>query len=61
MTKLKTKLLHNVANIALKASTNSAGFASCGFGYEPEMTKEARAYKAEHVSKMEKLYNKLVK
>ena len=39
---------------------DSYGFMSRTGAYEPEVTDDVREYKATHVSKLEKLYNKFV-
>lgn len=39
---------------------DSYGLASKIAAYEPEVTDDVREYKATHVSKLEKLYNKFV-
>lgn len=61
MSKFTDKILYGTADMALKAYTSSAEFASRGFGYEPEMSQEAKEYKAEHTSRIEQLYKKLLK
>lgn len=61
MTKLSDKVLNYVATTAEEAFLEAMGLASHGGIYEPEMSEEVKAYKANHTSKVEMLFNKLSK
>ena len=60
MSKITDKLLKCMASTAESAFLEAMGFASCGGMYEPEMSDEARAYKDEHGSKIESLFDKII-
>lgn len=61
MSKITDKMLHCMATTAEEAFWEAMGLASRGGTYEPELSEEAKEYKNSHVSKVEALYNKLVK
>lgn len=61
MLKISNKILGCIASAAEAAAKDSMGFASRGGSYEPEMTEDVKAYKANHTSKMEALFDKFVK
>ncbi|MCI8520162.1 MAG: hypothetical protein HFE52_02655 [Clostridia bacterium] len=59
--KIVNKVFGCMANQAEKAFSDAMGLASRSGGYEPEMSEEVKAYKANHTSKVEMLFNKLSK
>ena len=61
MSKITDKMLKCMATTAEEAFWEAMGLASCGGTYEPELSDEAKEYKRCHVSKVEALYNRLVK
>lgn len=61
MSKTTDKLLQCMATTAEEAFWEAMGLASCGGTYEPELSEETKAYKKSRVSKVEVLFNKLVK
>lgn len=61
MIKFSDKVLNYVATTAEEAFLEAMGLASHGGAYEPEMSEEVKAYKANHTSKVEMLFNKLSK
>lgn len=61
MSRITDKLLMCMATTAEEAFWEAMGLASCGCTYEPELSDKAKEYKNCHVSKVEALYNKLVK
>ena len=50
-----------MATTAEEAFWEALGLASCGGTYEPELSEEVKAYKNERTSKIESLYNKVIK
>lgn len=61
MAKISNKILGYVAAAAEEAFLQTSGAAShCG-AYEPKMSESAKACKASHISKIELLYDRLVK
>jgi hypothetical protein len=56
--KIGDKILSCTADAALEAFLTTLGIPSCGGAYEPEVSEEMKAYKAAHMSKLEKLLNK---
>lgn len=61
MSKTTDKLLRCMAAKAESAFINSMGLASRNGAYEPKLSDEAKAYKANHTSKIEIFFNKLSK
>lgn len=61
MSKITDKLLSYMATTAEEAFLEAMGLASMGGAYEPEMPEEVKAYKANHTSRMEAFFDKLVK
>lgn len=61
MFRVSDKALRYIATAAETAAKDAMGFASRGFSYEPEMPEEVKIYKANHTSKIEALFDKLVK
>lgn len=55
------KILKFIATAAEKAAKDSVGFASRGGAFEPELPQEVKYYKAVHASKLETLFDKIVK
>jgi len=54
-------LLGYIATTAEDAFWEALGLASCSGVYEPEMSEEVKAIKAQNVSKLEKLYTKFAR
>ncbi len=54
-------LLGYIATTAEDIFWQSLGLASYGAAYEPEMSEEVKAIKAQNVSKLEKLYTKFAR
>lgn len=54
-------MLKCMATTAEEAFWEAMGLASRGGTYEPELSDEAKEYKRCHVSKVEALYNRLIK
>lgn len=61
MSKITDKILQCMATTAEEAFLEAMGLASCSGAYQPELSEEAKSYKADHVSKVESLFSKLVK
>ena len=61
MSKITDKVLQCMATTAEEAFWEAMGLASCSGAYQLELPEEAKAYKADNVSKIETLFNKLVK
>lgn len=61
MRNISDKVLGYIAYSAKKATYDAMGLASRGYGYEPKMPESINAYKVNHTSKIEKLFNKLTK
>lgn len=61
MFKISDKALEYMAAAAETAAKDAMGFASRGGSYEPEMPEEVKVYKANHTSKIEALFDKLIK
>jgi len=61
MANITDKLLGYMATTAEEAFLEALGYASRGGIYEPALSDEAQAYKASHTSRIEKLFDKLVK
>lgn len=61
MSKITDKLMRRVAAAAENAAVEAAGFASHGGMYEPELTEGAKAVKEGKTSKIEALYDRLMK
>lgn len=61
MTKAIDKVLSCMAMTAEEAFLESLGYASCGGAYEPKLSAVAKEYKSSHVSKIEMIFNRLVK
>lgn len=61
MANVTDKILGYMAAAAENAFRDSMGYASRGGAYEPEMPDEAKAYKANRISKIEAVFDKLVK
>ncbi|MCI9085139.1 MAG: hypothetical protein HFE51_01815 [Clostridia bacterium] len=59
--KIMNKILGYMSTEAEKAFSDAMGLASRSGSYEPEMSEEVKAYKANHTSKVEMLFNKLSK
>ena len=53
--------MRRVAAAAENAAVEAAGFASRGGAYEPELTEGAKAVKEGKTSKIEALYDRLMK
>lgn len=61
MTQISDKVLRCMATTAEDAFLEAMGLASCGGTYEPKLSDEAKAYKANHTSTVEKLFRHLIK
>ncbi len=61
MGNITDKLLGYIAVAAEEVFWESMGFASHGGAYEPEVSDEVKALKPVHVSKIEIIFDKLVK
>lgn len=61
MLKISDKVLGYIASAAEAAAKDSVGFASRGGSYEPKMPEDVKAYKANHTSRMEAFFDRLVK
>ena len=55
------KLLGYIATTAEEVFWESMGLASCSGAYEPEVSDEVKALKPEHISKIESIFDKLMK
>lgn len=61
MKHLNNKFLRFLANSADRAFHDSMGLASRGYGYEPKMPDKVKEYRMNHTSKIEKLFDTLIK
>ena len=61
MTKISNKILGYMATTAEKAFQAAMGFASRGGIYEPKLSDELKSYKANHTSKVETIFDKIIK
>ena len=61
MAKISNKILGYIATTAEDAFWEALGLASKGGAYEPEMSDEVKSLKANHTSKIEAVFNKLIK
>ncbi|MDO5399169.1 MAG: cyclic lactone autoinducer peptide [bacterium] len=61
MFRISDKVLGYMAAAAETVAKDAMGFASRGYSYEPEMPEEVKDYKASHTSRIEALFDKIVK
>ena len=58
---MNRKILNFIANQAKRAFVDSNGLASRGYGYEPGCSNDETSYRTTHTSKIESLFNKIVR
>lgn len=61
MSKISDKILGYMATTAEEAFLEAMGLASLGGAYEPKLSDEIKAYKSSRISKIETIFDKLVK
>ena len=61
MKKIKKTLMNGIAKASEKAFIDAMGLASRGGTYEPKIEEKAKILKANNISTVEKLYNRLVR